>query len=347
MTAEKMKAAVNVAPGRVEIWEVPIPQPGPGEVLIRQKACSLCTMEQRVFRGSGSYSPYPSCWGHEVSGVVAAVGPGVVSVKTGQHVALGSGIFCGQCYHCARGDDNYCQNARPYLEHAGITGLLGMAEYAVTPAYRAVPVEGDIPFAHSCFAEPVSCVIHSMQKLDIRLGDTVVVIGAGTMGLLNMRIAQLLGARVIVSEPEPGRREKALHLGAQEVIDPQAGAPEKAVKELTNGRGAEVVIVTIGLGDANEQGRKLLGKGGRFMLFASAHPATPLVLDPNDVHKKEHEFIGTEGKAFADFWRAVSILSWRLLDVEPLIQARFPLQCAQDAFECAVTPGSYRVVLEM
>ncbi|MBE3519972.1 MAG: zinc-binding dehydrogenase [Firmicutes bacterium] len=342
-----MKAAVIVAPEKVEIRELPVPEPGRGEILVRQHACAICTMEQRVFKGILKL-PYPGCWGHEVSGVVEKVGEGCeTSLKPGDHVVLGAGMFCGQCYYCATGHDVACTQRHALPQVAGITGIFGMAEYAVVRSDRAVKVADDLPFEEAAFAEPVSCVVQSANKLNIQLGETVVVIGAGTMGLLNLMVSQLRGAKVIVSEIDPARRQKALELGAHAVIDPTAGPAGEQVRQLNDGRGADVVIVAIGNGKANEDALKMVGPQGRVMLFASAHPATPLTIDPNFIHHSGIWITGSSGKNYKDLWQAALLLSARLVKPRPLIEDIYPLDRAEEALRRASSGGTYRLVLTM
>ena len=344
---ETNKAAVFTAPEKIEIMDLPIPEPGPGEILVRQKACAICTMEQRVYKGILKL-PYPSCWGHEVSGIVEKVGPNSYSrLSPGDHVALGAPQFCGECFHCVHGREEVCMEKFSLPEIEGIIGIFGMAEYAVVETRRAFKISRDIPFAHSALTEPLACALQTIKKLQIDYGETVVVIGAGTMGMLNVMASLLRGVRVLVSEINPERREKALQAGADGLIDPSSGQIDQQVKELNDGRGADAVIVAIGNDRANQDALKMVDKHGRISLFASAHPPTPMNIDPNMVHKTSISLTGTTGKNILDLWQAASLISGQKVNLPILIEDTFPLTQADKAIEKALQELTFRTVLEM
>lgn len=351
----KSKAAVIVGPRKVEIREITIPEPGPGQVLIRQKACAICTLEQRIYTNVVSFG-YPGVWGHEVSGVVEAIGPGVVApLSVGDHVARGGSSACGQCYFCAMGFDVACVREAERLRNqskmddnpGSLKGIFGMSEYAVVDSHNLVKVSPALPFEEACLVEPLACVTQSANKLDVELGQTVVVIGAGTMGLLNALVAKLRGAFVIVSEPDPRRRAKALELGVHAAIDPSQGDAAEQVKKLNDGRGADAVIVAIGNEKANADALKMLGPQGKMMLFASAHPSVPIPLDPNVVHRSGIWITGSTSKNFKDFFQASLLISRGILNVRPLIEKVLPLDRVGEALELASSGGTYRIVVTM
>jgi L-iditol 2-dehydrogenase len=346
--AKLMKAAVVVAPGKVDIREIPVPEPKTGEILVRQHACAICTMEQRVYKGILKNLPYPGCWGHEVAGVVESIGPNTETpLKLGDHVVLGDNMFCNQCYYCAKGIDAACMSNSPRLSMDGVVGMFGMAEYAPVQAKRAVKVSSDMPFEEAAFAEPLSCVIRSANMLRVTLGETVLVIGAGTMGLLNALVANLLGAKVIVSEIDEKRREKALQMGVYATVNPLDSPIREQVLALNDGRGADVIIVAIGDKRATEDAFKVVGPQGRVMLFASAHPDFELGLTSNQVHRSGISVMGTSGKNHRDFWEAALLLSARKIQPRYLIEAKYPLEQAAEALERASQGNTYRIVLTM
>lgn len=349
----KSRAAVIVEKGRVEIQTIDIPGPKQGEVLIRQKAVALCTLEQRFF--TGVFPIYPGIWGHEVSGIVEAIGPDTYTpLKVGDHVARGCGSACGQCYLCAMGQDAKCELEKIRLKKQqksdredGILGIFGMSEYCSVDPSNLVQISKNVPFEKAALSEPIACAVNSANKLNIEMGQTVVVIGAGTMGLANILVARSQGAFVVVSELDPARRAKALTAGAHAVLDPKTGNIDQQLKDMNDGRLADVVIVTIGLGPANEDAMRLVAENGKIMLFASAHPAVPMTVDPNVVHRSGISITGATSKNRKDLYQASLLIARDIINVEPMIDKVFPLDQAQLAFEESIKPETYRIVITM
>jgi len=349
----KSRAAIIVGKGRIEVREIDMPAPGRGEVLVRQKAVALCTLEQRFF--TGVFPSYPGCWGHEVSGVVEAIGPDTCTPLTvGDHVARGGGDACGECYECAMGADSQCPAEKERLKNQqnlsrpdGISGIFGMSEYASVNPRHLVKMAGRIPFEDAALAEPIACAVAGANKLDIELGQTVVVIGAGAMGLANVMVARARGAFVVVSDLDPKRREYALEAGAHAVLDPAGEDIDRQLKAINDGRGADVVIVAIGVKPANDDALRLLAHGGKMMVFASAHPAVPIPIDPNMVHRSGVWITGSTSKNRKDLYQASLLISRGIINVKPMIERVMPLDQAQQAFEEAVKKDTYRIVVTM
>lgn len=349
----KSRAAVIVGQGEVEVREIDIPAPSRGEVLIRQKAVALCTLEQRFF--TGVFPRYPGCWGHEVSGIVEAIGPDThTPLRVGDYVARGGGSACGECYECAMGRDSFCPAEKERLMNQqntgradGISGIFGMSEYASVDPHNLVKMSASIPFEEAALAEPIACAVNSANKLDIELGQTVVIIGAGAMGLANVLVARARGAFVVVSDLDPNRRAHALKAGAHAVLDPNGGDIVGQLKDINDGRGADVVIVAIGVKSANDDALRLLAQNGKMMLFASAHPAVPMSIDPNVVHRSGIWITGSTGKNRKALYQASLLISRGIIDVKPMIEKVMPLEQAQQAFEEAIKADTYRIVVTM
>jgi L-iditol 2-dehydrogenase len=233
------------------------------------------------------------------------------------------------------------------MEYAGLWGTMGLAEYKVTPAGTCYRLAPDLPFEEGCFTEPVACVIHGANKLNTRLGQDVVVIGAGPMGMLNMMVAKRRGAQVIVSEVDPKRNDYALELGADATVNPKSEDAPARVKELTGGKGADIVIVAIGNHAANLDALNMVAEFGTVMLFASAHPATALSVDPNFIHRKQVTLTGARHPSADGFETATALLSKRLINVRPLVQQQVPMADIKEAFELAIRPDTYRVIVTM
>jgi len=341
-----MRVGVMTGPGAIEIREVPIPQPGVNEVLVRLRATAICTWEQRSYSGQQE-NKFPFVGGHEMAGEVVEVGPGVSSqIAVGQTVTIGSAA-CGQCHWCRTGRDRACpQHYSGSVSYGDAWGPGGFAEYKVHPASGIYPIPGAASWEAISLAEPLSCAIHATRLLEIGVADDAVVIGAGVMGLMNVIALKKRGARVIVSEIDADRLAKARQLGADVTIDAASEDPVARVRELTEGRGAEHVIAAIGSGRANEQAMAMLSERGRFVLFASAHPMTPLEIDPNHMHNHETGVFGTLSSEQADFEVAARLIGLGQVDLSPLIQQSFSLTELGVALDASIAPGTYRMIVK-
>ncbi len=341
-----MRVGVMAGVRDIAVRDVPVPVPGPGQVLVRIRATAICTWEQRSFSGAQA-NKFPFVGGHEIAGEVAAIGPGTnTDLKVGERVAIGS-ASCGRCHWCMTGQDRACKG------HYGVSstygdawGPGGFAQYKVQAADGVYRV-GDAPFETAALSEPLSCAMHATRMLGLYAGQDVVVLGAGVMGLMNVTAARQRGARVIVSEVDPGRLEMARRMGANELIDATKVDPVARVKELTEGRGAEAVIAAIGHEKANEQGMAMLSDRGRFVLFAAAHPEPTFSFMPNEMHNRETGVFGVISGEKQDFYAATRLIRYGLVDLSPLIDIRYPLEEIGAALEHAVKPGTYRVVVEL
>jgi L-iditol 2-dehydrogenase len=348
--AGTMRLGVMPGVGQIELLDLPVPQPGAGEVLVRLHATAICTWEQRSYSGA-QHNTFPFVGGHESAGVVVAIGPDTrTDLQVGERVTLGPSS-CGTCHWCMTGQDRACKRhyagaVKYQLGEATAWGPGGFGQYKVHPADGAYRV-GDADFDVAALAEPLSCALHANRLLDIRVGEDVVVLGAGVMGLMNVIAAKQHGARVIVSEIDAGRLEKARLMGADELIDATKVDPVARVKELTEGRGAEAVIAAIGHPKANEQGLAMASDRSRFVLFAAAHPEPDLVLKPNELHNRETGVFGVVSKEKQDFYAASRLIRYGLVDLSPLIDIRYPLDELKTALDHAVQAGVYRVIVEL
>ena len=341
---EKMRAAVITKVGTCEIREYDRPVPAANEVLIQNKACALCTWETRVFYGIKQMK-MPYVEGHEVSGVVVAKGAEVSDEwAIGEKVIVRKFWSCGHCYFCRKGFGTQCITPDPNAEKYEANG--GFCEYMVVPASDLFKCSQDIPFEKSALAEPISCVIHSIDKGRIDLGDDVLVIGAGIMGMLHIQLAKLRGARVIVSEIDENRRKLALEMGADIAFSPLEHDSEEYVKSLTEGRGADVVFNTASSVAVSELTPKLVAATGRIVAYSSQHPDDPAGIRFGDLHNREYELVGSVSPSVWDFQRAAKLISMNALKLDPLIEAIYPFEQAQQAFDAA-KPGTFRIVLRI
>ncbi len=343
----KMKVVAIVDERKVEIKEVKKPSPKTNQILMRVKACAICTWEQRTYTCE-SHMPLPFVGGHEIVGEVAALGEGV----TDKEFPIGSKIVarlinvCGKCYFCRKGEENLCVEINN-LESSQmeIKGTGGMGEYLVINCSQAYPIPEDLPDSKAVFAEPLACVLNSIEKGRIDLGDDVVVVGAGIMGMLHIIGAKLSGARVILSEPNAERRKIAEELGCDITINPTEVNPVEYIKSLTDGRGAEVVFNTTSISAVAKQAVEMTAPMGRCIMYSSQHPDQPFEISANWLHNTEAIVSGAVSPSVRSFHRAVNVLSKKIINPERLVSGIYNFENAQEAFEAAVRQDTFRIVV--
>ena len=253
--AETMKIVAITGDHEASVIEAAKPEPGKGQIRMRVEGCALCTFEQRMFTGVVPV-PLPFIGGHEVAGYIDAIGEGLKpeNYPIGKRIAARTFYSCGHCYGCRHDEGNLCVNGseqdKSWMAYPGIGGL---EQYMLIKPDMLFFMNDDLPLEKACFAEPLACVLNSIEKGRIEIGDDVVVIGGGIMGQLHVMCSKLQGARVIMSEPDEARRQLAAELGADVCINPlECDAVEK-VKELTDGNGAAVVFNTTAVSAVAQQ----------------------------------------------------------------------------------------------
>lgn len=346
MHPESFQFGVLLEAGKAEVREEKLPNLKEDEVLIKQEACNICTTDYQQWQGKREHQGYPMAGGHECSGIIVAKGENVSnSLEVGDRVSI-LYDYCGDCAPCKKGEITSCRNIKQFGKNYSdqYYGIFGFANYFIRKSKSVVKVSNDLSASEAGFVEPLSSVLKGIRKLRINAGfDTVVVIGGGTMGLLNAAAAKAMGARVIVSERNPIRIEKIKQMDL-ELIDASQFDPIEEVKKRTNGNGADSVIVAVGTSSANEQALNMIKDDeGKILLFAAGYPAPELNVDSNEIHYKQCELIGTYGSSIEDFNNAARLLSERRIDVAPLIEEKVPLNRIQEAFEKASTRGNYRI----
>ena len=352
---ETMKVVAIVDDHKVEAKQVAMPGIETGKITVKINACALCTWEQRIFIRE-SKVPLPFVGGHELVGEIYAVGEGIESEKypVGQKVVVRLIGACGTCYYCRRGEQNLCTKSDvkedAFLSVDGTIhymGTGGLSQYLNVEPAQIFKMPQDIPDTTACFAEPLACVLNSIERGKIELGDDVVVIGGGIMGMLHVMAAKLSGARVIMSEPDPERRKLAEELGADIVFNPMEQNPVDYIHNLTDGLGAEVVFNTTPISAVAQQAIEMVAPMGRVIMYSSQHPDKPISVSPNWIHNTEAVITGAVSPSVRSFNRAVNLLSKGLIHPEKLMSGAFPIESAQEAFETAVRPDTFRCVIRL
>ncbi len=342
-----MKALLFEGPNQMEVREVPTPAAQEGGLLVKVAACLICGTDMRIYRGKKTKDVrIPSILGHEFSGIIADTGGKVEGFHVGDAVSIAPVVPCLTCYHCKHGQENVCVNrfACGY-EYDG-----AFAEYVRIPAvairsgnvYHA-PAGADLEGL--ALAEPLACCINGHGNSPVKLGDTVVVMGAGPIGLMHMMLAKRSGAKVIVSEPSEQRRNAALNLGADLVVDPTARDLLSMVMENTGGVGADVIILAIGVPALVNQAIDLARKRGWVNLFAGFSVGDMPPIDVNKIHYKEVRITGTSASSRKDHEVAINLIANCIIDPSRIITHKYPLSQADEAFRIAETGAGIKVAI--
>ncbi|GMG95358.1 MAG: zinc-binding dehydrogenase [Thermoanaerobacteraceae bacterium] len=344
---DKSRALIIKDKGVLEYVELEKPQIRPYEVLYRTQSCSLCTVEQRTYLGTRNYG-YPFLGGHESAGIVEAVGEGVVGFEVGDKVVFTS-AYCNQCVYCHTGRGTQCLLKKKLPKRINFEGSMlggGLSEYLAIPAWQLIKVPDDANLDHVALTEPLACCIHSIEKANIKTGETVVIIGMGIMGLLHLKLAKMKGARVIVSEVNDLRRQKALNNGADIAINPIKESFIDKIKEYTNNLGADVVFNTIPIPSVWKEAISILAPYGRLIAYSSQDESVEIGVDFGKVHGKEFEFIGTTNPTMENNLNATWLIANKVIDMEEVIDSRFAFDEGIEAFKRAIEPDAYRVIIK-
>lgn len=329
-----MKSAVLYAPRDVRLEEREALDVSGDDVLVKVKACGICPTDLRKYTGA-SEAALPLVLGHEAAGDVYAIGPEVEEVRVDERVIVMPWWSCGRCSMCRLGKFMRCPNlvtiGGAAEDSIKVNGAF--SEYVRVPERAVVKLGSEISYEEATFADPLTSALNSIERCHISIGDNVVIVGAGPLGMLHLQLAKLRGARIIVSDTIEERREEARKLGAHVVIDPQSQDPVAAVREATDGQGADAVVVAVGNAAAEKQGIHMAGNEAVVILFAGTWPATTIEIDPNEIHYTEKVITGAFGGTPEQFMRAVKLLQLKLVDVACLITHRMPLDDLGDGFE--------------
>jgi L-iditol 2-dehydrogenase len=337
-----MKAAVLVGPKKIRIQDVEDPVMTDTRVLVRIRSCGICTLEQRLYSGDLKIT-YPLIPGHEASGEIVEIGSRVIGDFTvGMNVALDLITRCGQCYFCRTGRSNLCANRfKPGQQVLG-----GFGEFIAVRGMQVHPIPDGMTLQEAAFVEPVACCIRSLKKLGVELGETVLIVGAGPMGIMHLQVARAMGARVFISDPNTVRVEVAKRLGAYAGIDPSQEDLGEIIRSETGGIGVDACVVTSPAPAALSSGLSALAKAGRLNIYTSYLEEMPLPMDANKMHRNESLITGSEGRTEFDFHQAVKLIGYGMVDVKPLISRVVDYEHISEGIEAATSQDTLRVLLE-
>ena len=338
---KSMRAGVYREKGVVRVEEVPVPEVGPGEVLIKVAACGICGTDiKKIFH---AYVPAPQILGHELAGTIVAVGPGVTKWRVGDRVMSFHHIPCGACFYCERRLFSQCAQYKT----TGLTGGFtpnggGFGEYVKAMPWVAergiVALPDEVSFEEATFLEPINTIVKAVQKARIAAGETVLIAGCGPIGLQLLMVARLQGARIFTSDPMAVRREKSISLGALESFDPTNGKLSEAVKTRTEGRGADAVLVAVAHPSVVVDALAAARPGGRVLLFAANDPVTKIEFPAAAVGIDEKEILGSYSAAVDIQQEAADLVLQKKIPVMEIVSHRYPLDRIQEALELAAHP---------
>lgn len=307
-----MRAAVVRTPGQIEVTEVPDPSPRPADVVVRVGACGICGTDLHIADGEFPPTPYPIVPGHEFSGEVVALGSGVGDgIAEGTRVAVDPSLFCGQCPQCRRGHGNLCEN----WGATGDTVDGAFAEYVRVPASTVYRMPDHLDWAQGAMVEPVSCAVHGIRRLGVEVGERILVLGAGTMGLIIQQLLQAAGATVFVVDKKQPRLATAAELGA--------AATATSVEELDQPPFDAAVDVT-GAPPAIESAFDALARGGRLQVFGVASADARISLSPFRIYNDEITVVGSMA-VLHSYGKALDLVASGMVQAKALVTHQLPL----------------------
>ncbi len=318
-----MKAAVVYEKNDIRIAEVPRPQAGPGEIVVRVMASGICATDVKILGGAGIPAELPAILGHEVAGTIVELGAGTreSGLHAGQRVAVYPIAACGECFYCRQGRNSLCLHEHG-LGH-GDDG--GFAEFVRVPAeivrLGGVIDIGEMQFDLAAMIEPTSCCIAAAEQCKTKAGDTVVVVGAGPLGLLHTIVSKARGADVICVDVNEARLVTAQRVGALRVVNPNSEDTLAAVRELSE-LGADVVIAAVGVPKVMENYLPLVRNGGVFNIFGGTPRGEKMTVDPRWIHYGEIVLTGTFASSVQQFHRAFHFVTDHADDIEAVISTR-------------------------
>jgi L-iditol 2-dehydrogenase len=346
---DAMKAIVYYAPGDVRFEQIDVPVAGDDEIRVKIDACAVCGTDLKAYVSGNPRIKVPKVMGHEFTGVIDTVGKDVSGFEIGDRIVMATSVSCGDCYYCKQGHRNLCANIAPM----GFTFEGGMAEYTVIPARaiaggHVVKVPLSVPAEYAALAEPLSCAVNSCFNCGIQQGETVVVIGAGPMGIMNACVAQQFGSsKIILAEINEMRLKQTEPFGFDILVNPVREDLTQIVMQQTGGVGADVVIVAAPAAKPQEDALSIVRKRGTVCLFASL-PAgkSEISIDSRIIHYGEIKLVGSSDSTPLQVEKAVEIISSGSFKVEKLASHILPLDGIMKAYELMKSGEALRVVLK-
>jgi 2-desacetyl-2-hydroxyethyl bacteriochlorophyllide A dehydrogenase len=331
-----MRAVIIDEPGKIRVDQVPDPEFGPKDVVVKVGACGICGTDIHIIDGEFPPTQYPIIPGHEFGGTVVAVGEEVTGVKVGGQVGVDPTLNCGECYFCQRGQGNLCER----WNAVGVTTSGGFAECVAVPERTVYPLPAGMSFAEAALIEPVSCVVHGFHMLQPRVGDSYLIYGAGPMGLQNAQVARFNGARVVaIIDINPGRLETARSFGFDIV-----GASLDEVRHVAP-RGFDNVIEATGKTKVAEKAIDAVIRRGKLLLFGVCPPGEKAAYEPYKIYNEEITILGSMA-VLNSYGPAIDVISAGAVDAKKMVTHTFPIDQFAGAVELVRQGGGLKVQID-
>jgi len=342
-----MKALLLTKYKEMELIEMPKPEIGPEDVLVRVKACGICGSDVHGFDGSTGRRIPPLVMGHEAAGVIAEVGANVRNLHTGDRVTFDSTVSCGACFYCRRGQVNLCDHRQVLGVSCGDYRRHGaFAEYVTVPQHIVYPLPEALSFEQAAMIEAVSVAVHAVDLTPVILGDTAVVVGSGMIGLLVIQALRSAGCgRIVAVDLDDAKLKLAAALGADIQLNPERADVPALVRDATGGHGADIAIEAVGATEPLATAVKSLRKGGTLTLVGNVSPQVELPLQW--VVTRQVSLLGSCASA-GEYPVCLDLLARGMIRVEPLISAVAPLEEGPAWFDRLYRrePNLMKVILE-
>ncbi|WP_122642267.1 zinc-dependent dehydrogenase [Luxibacter massiliensis] len=344
-----MRAVILKAPNDFAPTDIPRPAVGSKEILLEMKKAAICGTDMRILEGTKTKGVrYPSVIGHEICGVVAEVGKDTEGFQVGDKVAIANVIPCGSCPACLKGRENACMNRKAigYEFDGGFEEYVLIPEIAIESG-NVIKLPESVSFTAGALIEPLACCIRGLKNAGTGFNDTVLIVGAGPIGLMHMQLSKISGAKqVIVSEPNEMRRQVALELGADRVVDPTTEDLEKIIKDATKGMGADVIIMAIGVPALVDSTLKLCKKGGTVNLFAGFAGTGKCTIEVNTIHYNEINVNGSTAYKREDYLEAADMVIGGKINLDKIATHTFKIDEFQKAYELCKSGKGLKVMIE-
>ncbi len=345
-----MRAARLYGKEDLRVEEMPKPEAGPGEVLLRVKAAALCGTDIRMYRNGarGATPSNPLVLGHEVSGVVEAVGPGVTGYTPGTAVAVAPNMGCGVCDQCVSGNTQMCPTYRAFGINlpGGFAPFMNVPREAVSQGNLAVIPEG-ADFVSAALVEPLSCVYNAFQRIAIVPGDTVLVIGAGPIGLMHAKVALMAGAAKVFMNDLSTERLALCQRKEPAIVTLSSDGLKERLADLTHGQGVSVCITAAPSGEAQILALEVVGVNGRVMFFGGLPEGkSKVALDTNIIHYKQVTITGTSRQNLAQYRQTLALIASGRLVVKDLVTMSTPLEQLRASIENVIQGKGLKNVVE-
>lgn len=341
-----MKSLLLEEYGKLAVADVPLPEPGEREVLVRVAACGICGSDVHGYDGSSGRRIPPLVMGHEAAGVIVGLGAGVTAFRVGDHVTFDSTIYCGACIYCRRGEVNLCDRRQVIGVSCGEYRRHGaFAEYIAVPEQILYRLPSKMSFPEAAMLEATSVALHAVRVSGVKKGDTTLVVGAGMIGLLTMQALRAAGVgKVMIADVDETRLTLGELLGADEALRGTGGEIAEAILERTDRVGADVVFDAVGRPKTVTESIDSVRKGGTVTLIGNIAPEVTIPLQK--VVSRQIRLQGTAASA-GEYPQAIELISSGRIQVRPLITAVAPLEDGPRWFERlhAQEPNLMKVVL--